>query len=992
MSQNNRVQLLIVVLLLGTCTAAAVFSVPKLLAAENATLQIRNGAGQEIAATVATALDQNALPHLEDAIRVLLERHQAVAAVQVVAKDGLPIVQLGATDKLLERLAVHAPELYRTTLVRDGASWGEVHILFRQEAGVSALHPANPLFWILVGVAVVGLPGIMTVVEALRRRLDRSPNGPMAAAAARAHHTLDTLAEGVLLLDPSGRVMFANTAFCNIAGLSLSDLLGREAADLAWISAEQDVALKLLPWQDTIREEQPSRGARLGLQCADRRAVFIANCTPLFQHKNALHGVLVTLDDVTELEQHRLALQTARDAAQQANATKSRFLAMMSHEIRTPLNGICGSVQLLKRGKLENPQAKYAEAASFSASTLLHLINDILDFSKIEAGQLELSPIEFELERCVDDTMLMMVQAASAKGLCLAYEIDPQVSVRFLADPDRIRQIIINLTNNAIKFTERGSVTLRMSVAHDGEDHQMLRCAVADTGMGIPAAKLDRLFKPFSQVDSSTSRKYGGTGLGLIISKQLCELMGGHIDVASREGEGTTFTFFLSLSKASALPPKLAPVPAQVVRLAVLVGLHPFECHIAQRTLAELTDRVVVCESETQLSQLVDRESDPARPGTVLVVLASPNAPHVAGAARTIRTTMPGTDVRIVGATFGPEQPSAKEIPGVDGWLLRPIGMDRLRQVIQHGGGSNDAPATPNANASPALDLSGLRILLAEDNPVGQMVVSDMLRTAGAHCDTANDGHQVLAALDRSRYDLILMDCFMPELDGFDTTRRIRELQREGKLEQRPPIIALTAKAMRGDREACLEAGMDGYLSKPIDEGELLRMVAAKARSALSHPARVEEPLVPASPASTPPLGRPNLLALRERFGGKADVFGRLLQAYRDTSSEDLRRIDTALESRDASMLEHAAHRLAGGAGFVSAENVRCLAMELESRAATRQLDALAASAHRLRSEVADSIRALEELTTSLETCPSSTPLGKEPARDHPTQCSADRR
>jgi CheY-like chemotaxis protein len=375
-----------------------------------------------------------------------------------------------------------------------------------------------------------------------------------------------------------------------------------------------------------------------------------------------------------------------------------------------------------------------------------------------------------------------------------------------------------------------------------------------------------------------------------------------------------------------------------------------------------------VCADEAQLAPALAEEPKLGRDGPVVCVLAASSAAESARGADAIRRVLSDTPVRIVGACFGPEPTTADETRDVDGWVLRPLGAARLRQALRADSemGAHGAPTAPNpGQALP--DLSGARVLLAEDNPVGQMVVSDMLRAAGASCDTANNGNEVLAAVHRSRYDLILMDCFMPELDGFETTRRIRELQREGKLRDIPPIIALTAKAMRGDRESCLEAGMNGYISKPIDERELLRTVAEHTgRSGVRGP-------------KAAPRERPNLAALRARFGGKSEVFTKLLQAYRDTTAEDLGRIDRALESHDASMLEHAAHRLAGGAGFVSAETVRRLARELEGRAVAQQLDDLAESARQLRLEVAESIRDLEEVTNPRETHQDpATVLGKE--------------
>jgi signal transduction histidine kinase/CheY-like chemotaxis protein/HPt (histidine-containing phosphotransfer) domain-containing protein len=702
--------------------------------------------------------------------------------------------------------------------------------------------------------------------------------------------------------------------------------------------------------------------------CGDANAptlVFIANCTPLIPRNRSLHGVLVTLDEVTELERSRIDLQQARDAAQHANEAKSRFLAMMSHEIRTPLNGVFGSLQLLGGTSLGERQARYVEAARFSASTLLHLINDILDFSKIEAGQLELSPVAFDLERCLDETMQMLAHVVRAKGLVLASEIAPEVNPRLLADPDRIRQIVINLVNNAVKFTERGSVTVRVSLASAAPGRQRLRFEVADTGIGIPEAKMHRLFKAFSQVDSSTSRRYGGTGLGLVISRQLCEMMGGSIEVASREGAGTIFTFDLDLPLAPAAPATAAEPttpPAPPFDSALVLGLHEFEARTVARALLIPVERILVRATLQDLqAHGIPQE---AGAGRLVAVIGGITPDEARQHAAVLQGLLPRPAARVIGAAYGPDLPAPGS--GVDGWVARPLGRSRLLLAAQEL--SRDAPQAVAARGCP--DLTGVRVLLAEDNEVGRMVVSDMLTSAGALCDTAADGNAVLAALSRSTFDVVLMDCFMPGIDGFEATRRIREQQAAGRLPTSLPIIALTAKAMRGDEEECLRAGMDGYLSKPVDAGELLRVVA-------KHTGR-------AARAPDPPAGASEALAgaLRERFGAKTELLSKLAGAFRSTAAEDIGRIQTGLRDRDPRLVEQAAHRLAGGAGFVCADRVQALARELECLGHADQVQGLEELVARLKQETAGAVRTLDRVVTG--------PTQQEKHRETTPQCSGD--
>jgi two-component system sensor histidine kinase/response regulator len=944
---GSRFQLLLALLLMAAVAVVAVSGM-RTLAAADAEMRARDGVVQEIASQVAAALDGGTLAKLKVSVEDILPRYPALRGLEVVPRGAGALARAGAVESAAPAGAEHA-DAREVTLVRGGRAWGVVRIVFAPVAGRSLLSLDRPLSWAIAGCAVLVLPIVVAGFEALRRRMDRSPSGPLAVGAARARETLDTLAEGVLLADAKGRIVFANEAVRRTLGAG-KECVGRPLGDLPWSPSGDGTGAIAPPWETVFAGGAAVRGVRTGLRIGEATSVFIANCTPLYLKRKTLHGVLITLDEVTELEHGRVALQEARDAAEHANQAKSRFLAMMSHEIRTPLNGVSGSLQLLGRTPLQQGQTKYVEAARFSASTLLHLINDILDFSKIEAGQLEMSAIPFDFERCIDETMVMMAQTARGKGLTLAYEIEPTVGGWFLADPDRIRQVVINLVNNAVKFTERGSVTLRVCVDRDGPDRQLLRCDVADTGIGIPQSKMHRLFQAFSQVDSSTSRRYGGTGLGLVISKQLCEMMGGGIEVSSREGQGTTFSFRLDLPRASAQTPDQGSYPDGTAPGVVLVGLHTLEETVALRALAVPEADAVSCDDAAGLRETLNTGAGRRFPEQIVAIIGGAAPAEVEQTARAVREML--ASARIIGAAFAQDGPSSDLPPAVDEWVNRPIGRARLRAAV-----FGSAPAETRTPEVSAPDLSGVRILLAEDNAVGQMVVLDMLRGAGATCDAVGDGNAAVAAVQRVRYDLVLMDCFMPELDGFGATRQVRELQRSGRVPEALPIIALTAKAMRGDREACLAAGMDGYITKPVDQDELLRVVSERTRRTGQAPA--------APPAQEKPVTRGS--ALRERFGSRIGLVAKLADAFRATAAQDLGRIETALREHNAHELEQAAHRLAGGAGFVCADRVCGLAKELELHGESDRTEGLEALAGRLRREVADSIDELQLFVDSAQ-------------------------
>ncbi len=585
---------------------------------------------------------------------------------------------------------------------------------------------------------------------------------------------------------------------------------------------------------------------------------------------STLHFYFRHYETNQRIQQERIEsaeLRKARDIAEAASRAKSQFLANMSHEIRTPMNGVLGMAELLLGTELSDKQRRFASTIRSSGESLLAVINDILDFSKIEAGKLELEQLDFAPRALLEEMVEMFAQRAQAKGLELVLRVDSSVPAWVGGDPHRLRQILLNLIGNAIKFTAAGEVEVSCRRVATPEAATRLRFAVRDTGIGITAEQRPRLFSAFSQGDGSTTRKFGGTGLGLAIAKELAHLMGGEIGVDSEPGRGATFWFTVAVAGAEA--PAAAAAAADDLRgqRLLVVENNPTNRAILEEQARGWGMRVdSVGDGASALALLRQRVAGGEPFGLAVIDM---NMPGMNGIelARAIKadTALAALPLVMLTSLGQDGEVAAAREAGIACYLCKPIREQVLRAAIARTLASDGAPealATALADATPSL---GGRVLLAEDNPVNQAVALGMLESLGVEVDVVDNGRQAVDRVATGRYDLVLMDCQMPELDGFGATAEIR--RREQNAVARLPIVALTANALDGDREICLAAGMDDYLAKPFTREQIVAVLTRW----LSQPAAAAAG-VPSAAAATPALARATAYAPAPQAPGSSVV------------------------------------------------------------------------------------------------------------------------
>jgi len=809
----------------------------------------------------------------------------------------------------------------------------------------------------MVTLVVLGLAILTSLVD----RQYSAQSSQLASTELRYRLLFERSLAGVYRITLDGRLLDCNDACARIFGYdSRTELMANP------VFATYSTPDELAEFIGRLRKEKSLTNFERRLSRRDGKPVWVLENANLLQGTVGVSDEWIegTLFDITERKHAEGELQRAKEAAEAASRAKSEFLANMSHEIRTPMNGIIGMTELALETQLTPEQQEYLNMVKTSADSLLTVINDILDFSKIEAGKLELDNTTFNLRDHLEETTKSFAVAASGKGLELVCDFRPDVPSDVVGDPTRLRQVIVNLLGNAIKFTDRGEVVLHVESEPQGDENLLLHFAIQDTGMGISHDKQKLIFEAFAQADSSSRRKYGGTGLGLTISTRLVTMMGGRIWVESEPGEGSTFHFtaaFQLAHKNIQRKERDSQVTLEGIHVLV-VDDNPTNRRILDRTLLQWGMKPTLADSGWTALAALKRAKELGDPVKLLLLDAQmPGMDGFSLAAKIqLNHDLPASTVMML--TSGGQRGDAarcREV-GISAYLTKPVRQFELREAILNVLGmkkNNEQEPKLVTRHSLREGRRHLRVLLAEDNAINRELAVRLLAKRGHTVVVAENGKQAVAAVESEEFDVVLMDVQMPEMDGFEATAAIRQAEQlNGK---HMPIVAMTAHAMKGDRERCLAAGMDAYVSKPIQFEELLEVTESFSDSITASASQADKA-----------WDRDVALA---RVGGDEVLLADLARIFCEQSPRLLAAVQQAIAKKDVVGLKRASHSLRSAIATFSAHEATNIAAKLEEFNSPDDFDVASELYRSLEFNVTTLQKALDEFAgkRSVETTPS---------------------